>query len=137
MFFHCSDCHFVRLMFFFAMHELFSFMKFHLGVVDFGTYANSVLFRKFFHVSVNSVLFPMSPYINQVQYLLFHDTVWTIWSWDLCREILTLGLFGSFYVQLYTIRQVQFFEGFFFLYIFCLPYQNLDILKCIDLCLCL
>ena len=120
----------------FALLKLFSFMRTRLTIVDLSAHANGVLFERFFLCqwvqSYSPFFFPLGS-----MYLVLCWSLWSIWSWVLCRVINT-DLFAFFYLKTSSLTSTSFWRCYlFFQYVFCFHQQS-GVHSCEDLrqCVC-
>lgn len=118
-------CRFVLLTVSFVLQKLFSFMWFHLLIVELRACAVGVLIRKLFHVPVSFRVF--LSLIDWV-FLVLCWSLWSTWTWILFR-VINMDLFVFFYSQLdhhHFLKMLYFFH--------CMVLSPLSsVLRCVDL----
>ena len=94
IFFNSVGCYFFQLKLYFVSQKLFSFMRFHLLIIDLSAFTFSVLFRTLSPVLMCSVFSLLPGSICLVLCWSLSST----WTWVLCR-VISMDLFAFFYMQ--------------------------------------
>ena len=100
IFSHSVVCCFVLLMVSFALQKLFSFMRFHLLIVDLRVYATGVLFRKLSLMPMHSRQFPT---LSSIKCSVTGFILRTLVHLDLSFVgVITMDLFAFFYMPAFS-----------------------------------